>query len=242
MASDLPATEPPGAAVSPARACDKVRIRFRKGGDLRLVSHRDLMRCFERGLRRARLPIHVTQGFHPLPRMVFAMALGLGIAGLDEVLELEFNQPLEPEDVHRRLAEQMPPGLEILQVRRIPVASAAQVTRTGYRLAVPPQREPEVQERIAALLAASECIVQRQRPTPRRFDLRSCLAELRLCGGRLEMLLFVSPHGTARPSEVLEVLGLHDLVEEGVPLERHLLEIHDEINQSGPQSRQEGLQ
>ena len=53
--------------------CAKVRIRFRKGGDLRLVSHHDLMRVFERMLRRADLPFHSTSGFNPKPRLVFAL-------------------------------------------------------------------------------------------------------------------------------------------------------------------------
>jgi len=51
---------------------DKFRIRFRKVGDLRLLSHHDLMRTFERMLRRAGLPFRSTEGFHPKPRMVFA--------------------------------------------------------------------------------------------------------------------------------------------------------------------------
>src|SRR5580700_3488370 len=68
----LPAA--PGA--EPVR--DKVRIRFRKGGDLRLVSHHDLMHVFERMFRRATLPFHSTEGFNPKPRMAFALSLALG--------------------------------------------------------------------------------------------------------------------------------------------------------------------
>ena len=77
MASDPTQAGPANPVATPPRVCDKVRIRFRKSGDLRLVSHRDLMKCFERILRRAALPIHVSQGFHPMPRMVFGMPLAL---------------------------------------------------------------------------------------------------------------------------------------------------------------------
>src|SRR5438034_10961603 len=93
---------------------DKVRIRFRKAGDLRLVSHHDLMRCFERMLRRAELPVHRTEGFHPKPRLVFALSLGLGIVGQEEVAELELDAELPPEEVRDRLAGQTPAGLDIL--------------------------------------------------------------------------------------------------------------------------------
>src|SRR5437879_1087026 len=97
----------------------KYRLRFRKGGDLRLVSHHDLMHVFERMLRRAELPVAHTQGFHPQPRMVFALSLALGIAGTNEVLDLELTEALDFEQLGSRLAAQAPPGLEIRSVRRL---------------------------------------------------------------------------------------------------------------------------
>src|SRR5438270_12384126 len=94
----------------------KYRLRFRKGGDLRLVSHHDLMHVFERMLRRAELPVAHTQGFHPQPRMVFALSLALGIGGANEVLELELTESLDPGQLCSRLAAQAAPGLEIRSV------------------------------------------------------------------------------------------------------------------------------
>ena len=234
MASDSTQAGPATPVATPPRVCDKVRIRFRKSGDLRLVSHRDLMKCFERILRRAALPVHVSQGFHPMPRMVFGMPLGLGIVGLDEVLELEFDEPLEPAEVERRLAEQMPPGLEILSVRRIAPKAAVQVRRAGYRVAVSAERRADLPDRIAALVAAKECWIERTRPSPRRIDLRPYLSELRLTDQTLEMLLWVTPTGAARPDEVLALLGLGDLIGAGAPLERHVLELHDENSTHRP--------
>jgi radical SAM-linked protein len=228
MASELPLTDTPIPVAPRQRACDKVRVRFQKGGDLRLVSHRDLMKCFERILRRAQLPIHVTQGFHPMPRMVFAMSLGLGIVGLNEVLELEFTEPIDLDDVHRRLVEQMPPGFAIHSVRRIPTNVTGQVSRAGYRVAVPADQMKDLPRRIGAVLAAKECWIERTRPAPRRLDLRPFLSEIRIYDGKLEMLLWVTPNGAARPAEVMGLLGLEDLAQSGDLIERHILEIHDE--------------
>src|SRR5436189_3482163 len=98
---------------------DKLRIRFRKGGDLRLVSHHDLMRCFERMLRRAALPFHSTEGFNPKPRMAFALSLALGVEGHEEVLELELDEELPLEEIQARLSNEAPAGLEILTLRRV---------------------------------------------------------------------------------------------------------------------------
>src|SRR5712692_169632 len=110
----------------------KVRIRFRKTGDLRLISHHDLMRCFERMLRRAGLPFHSTQGFNPRPRLVFALSLPLGVVGCEEVAELELTEPVSADAVHDRLTQQAPAGLVILSVRPAASKAAAQVRRVCY--------------------------------------------------------------------------------------------------------------
>src|SRR3954462_14471440 len=98
---------------------DKVRIRFRKSGDLRLVSHLDLMRSLERLLRRATLPFRRTEGFHPSPRLVLAQSLPLGVVGHREVLELELTEEIEPDDVLGRMRAHTVPGIEFLSATRI---------------------------------------------------------------------------------------------------------------------------
>src|SRR5437016_13121789 len=103
----------------------KVRIRFRKTGDLRLISHHDLMRCFERMLRRAGLPFHSTEGFNPKPRLVFAMPLPLGVVGLQEAADLELDEAMAPDEIRERLAREAPAGLEILTVCRIDARATA---------------------------------------------------------------------------------------------------------------------
>src|SRR5437867_1192216 len=134
-------------AVDPLK--DKVRIRFRKGGDLRLVSHHDLMRCFERMLRRAELPFHSTQGFNPKPRLVFALSLALGVVGREEVVELELDAVVDPAEVRDRLARQAPAGLDILSARRIDPKTVAHVRGVGYSLELPDERRAGLLERIA---------------------------------------------------------------------------------------------
>jgi radical SAM-linked protein len=235
MASDTPqaaVTASVADGTHPVR--DKVRIRFRKGDDLRLLSHHDLMRAFQRMLRRAALPVQQSQGFHPQPRLIFALSLPLGVIGCEEVVEIELDQMLPLDELRERLVRQAPQGLEILSIRRIGVRDGAQVRRLTYRLAVPAEHVAGVAERIAVVLASPECWVERTRPPVRRVDLRSFLSDLRLIElspntFALEMELFLTPHGTARPEEVLTVLGLQDLIEAGAILERSRLELEDEF-------------
>jgi radical SAM-linked protein len=255
MASDTrPAPAPPSPPGAP-RPFHKVRLRFHKGGPLRFLSHHDLLRTFERMLRRAALPVRRTQGFNPHPRLVFALSLPLGVVGRNEVVELELDEPLAPEEVRDRLARVAPPGLEVLSAARVPPSAGARVRALCYGLAVPAARVADLRRRAAEVLAAGECWVERARPPRRRLDLRPFLRDLRLTGpppepsqehGRsvegegtgsggswfLEMDLALTPAGTARPEEVLGLLGLGDLTEAGAVLERTRLELEDE---AGPQ-------
>src|SRR5438132_1580822 len=135
MAPDsLPAIAPLPSADPCERSPSKVRIRFRKDGPLRFLSHHDLMRTFERMLRRADLPLRRSQGFHPKPRLVFALSLPLGVIGCEEVVELELDRALPPEEVRLRLVAQAPPGLGILGVRGIDPRAGAQVRSLCYGL------------------------------------------------------------------------------------------------------------
>ncbi len=247
MASDPPqaavSDRPPAAGPTPVR--DKVRIRFRKGDDLRLLSHHDLMRAFQRMLRRAALPVRQSKGFNPQPRLIFALSLPLGVIGCEEVVELELDEELPLEELQERLVRQAPPGLDLLSVRRIGPRDGAQVRRLTYRLTLSADRTVGLLERLNALLASPECWVERTRPPVRRVDLRSFVIDLRLtelpanlrreeATHALEMELCLTPHGTARPEEVLTLLGLQDLVEAGAVLERSRLELEDEITPLTP--------
>src|SRR5271165_6159956 len=103
----------------------KFRLRFAKCGDLRLVSHHDLMRCLERMLRRARVPMASSQGFNPRPKMTFALALGLGIEALREVVDLELTEPWTPSELLARLEACAPPGFAWLDARPLPPDAGA---------------------------------------------------------------------------------------------------------------------
>ena len=53
------------------------RIKFEKGDDVKFISHLDVMRYFQRAIKRAELPIGYSQGFNPHQLMSFASPLTL---------------------------------------------------------------------------------------------------------------------------------------------------------------------
>lgn len=203
----------------------RVRIRFSKQGDLRLIGHRDLMRCLERVFRRAGLKLSFSEGFHPKPRMTFPLALAVGIEGVDEVMEFELAEPYAAEELLRRLTPQTPPGLEFRTVETLPEgARKARVQSAAYAVAIPEPCPTELGRRIETLLAAETWPIDRA-PGRSPIDLRQSIVELALDGGRLSMRLGVDPRGSAGPRDVLAALGLSDIEQHGAILRRTAVEV-----------------
>ncbi|MBN2022539.1 MAG: DUF2344 domain-containing protein [Pirellulales bacterium] len=205
----------------------RVRIRFAKQGDLRLIGHRDLVRAMERLFRRAGLRLGMSEGFHPKPRMSFPSALAVGIEGHDEVMELELAQPPREASLLADLSQHAVPGLAFHRVELLPNEGRiqkARLTHVTYRIAIPEGRRQETSRRAAELMAASAAFVDRPgRPEP--LDLRCCLDALGVEDGELAIRLRVVPGANPGPRDVLERLGLADLESQGVCLRRTAVEV-----------------
>jgi radical SAM-linked protein len=208
----------------------KVRLRFAKRGDLRLVSHHDLLRCLERMLRRAQIPVALTQGYCPRPKITFALALGLGIESLCEVVDLELTTPLEPTELLCRLKAEAPPGFDWTDASPLPADARPPRPRVAeYSFRVHEERRAACLGNLQSLLESQSWPLTRKRPERESlFDLRPHLicADL-TADGLLRFRLKIAPDGSARPEELLEALALRDLLDRGSVLTRTGLELSD---------------
>ena len=109
---------PAGAPVQPVQ---RIRFEFQKVGELRYLSHLELMRALQRALRRAGVPLAYTQGFNPQPKVSVAQALAVGVEGLRELGEVELTSRVEPADFLARWNGQLPPELKILRAWEAPL-------------------------------------------------------------------------------------------------------------------------
>ena len=92
----------------------KLLVTFFKKGDMRFISHLDLMRLFQRALRRSGLPISITKGFNPHPKISVSRALKLGIESDNEEAIFYLDRAdIKPEDFKERLNKQLPEGIKI---------------------------------------------------------------------------------------------------------------------------------
>jgi radical SAM-linked protein len=186
------------------------------------------MRCLERMLRRAALPVAHSQGFNPRPKATFALALALGIEGCREVLDLDLDEPMEPSEVLSRLRAEAPPGLDFSEAEAISPGRAARVTAASYHLAIPEDRRDEARAAATDLLSRESRPYTRHRPDRTvEIDLRPFVLEAGLDpDGALRLLMKIAQDGSARPEEVIDALGLKDLLNGGEILVRDDLELH----------------
>ena len=97
----------------------RIKIRYTKGEEIKFISHRDLMRAFQRAVRRAEIPIAYSQGFNPHMKISWGQALKVGKASESESAELQLEEWIKPEELRQRLNQKLPKGIEILQANLV---------------------------------------------------------------------------------------------------------------------------
>ena len=94
-----------------------IRIKFVRGEEVKYISHLDLMKTFERAIRRSGIPIAYSQGFNPHPHMVFGLPLSVGVTSEAEYADFELARPMDPEQFKEDLNNTLPKGLSILSAK-----------------------------------------------------------------------------------------------------------------------------
>ena len=210
-----------GSAAVPAPSGQpicKIQFAFQKVGELRFLSHLELMRALARALRRAGIPVAYTQGFNPQPRLALAQALAVGVAGEGELGELDLAEPLAPPDLLARWNAQLAPELKILRAWEAPLhgpSLSAGVRGAVYRIQLPPGGgEAPLPAGLGGGGACAEFLAQpcipvevSKKGTLTTLDARPFLQEFSLLGrnGALtwELRLKAGPEGSVKPSAVM---------------------------------------
>ncbi|HET7543569.1 MAG TPA: TIGR03960 family B12-binding radical SAM protein [Polyangiaceae bacterium] len=233
-------------ALRPARSGgtpQRFRLNFSKTGPAALLGHLDLTRELPRVIRRAGTKTAYSQGFHPKPEMSFGPALSLGVASLDEFMDVSLIDAPPPEELRARLNAAACGGIAFKQV--LPLSSSDRVITTivtGARYVIALAESalvelggvPELQRRMAEFLAKTECKVRRDvEGLGKMVDVRRFVQKMQLGGdesrellehagliGRmiaLDVTIEIGQQGSAKVSEVVEALfGVRDFPHRGV--------------------------
>lgn len=197
------------AAAATAAARLRMAVEFALTGDLRFLSHHDEMRMLARAVIRARWPLKYSQGFNPKPRFTLPLPRNVGTASECELAVFELSEHRNIAVLAAGLREQLPAGLRLGRLGYHPRATPHPV-RVWYRVELGVVVE-DVTEHILRLSEMDTLSVQRSGEpgtAPRRLDLRPMVDALEMIGAELHMRLKYVDQRTARPTEILELLGL----------------------------------
>ena len=98
----------------------KIRIKFAKYGAMKFIGHLDMMRFFQKAVRRADIDVKYSEGFSPHQIMSFAAPLGVGIESCGEYMDLEVLSLPSVEELREALNQVMVEGVEVLAVNVLP--------------------------------------------------------------------------------------------------------------------------
>jgi radical SAM family uncharacterized protein/radical SAM-linked protein len=180
----------------------RLRVWFGKQGDMGLVSHLDLIRLFDRVVRRAQIPIAFTGGFHPGPRISPANALALGATSTGEIVDFELTRSLDPQTFRQLLADHLPEMIPLYEVVEISL-SAPSATQAVYRaeysltvaLAEGPETEAHWQRWVDAVLASTEIWFEYETKSGKKKAINLC--------DRLHELTLIQSH----PQGMMRYIG-----------------------------------
>lgn len=192
----------------------KLRIKFSKKGPLRFIGHLDIMRYFQKAIRRSDIDIAYSTGFSPHQIMSFAAPLGVGVESEGEYFDIEANSVTTAEDMIARLNAEMAEGMTITGMRILPdntKNAMASVKAASYRLHWKEGYAPEydLTEAVAKFHVAGEVLhTKKTAKNTIERNLKEAVYDLKVINARtLYMLVDASSAGNVKPGAVVECLA-----------------------------------
>lgn len=192
----------------------KVRVKFAKEGAMKFIGHLDIMRYFQKALRRAQIPVAFSGGFSPHMIMSFAAPLGVGVTSTGEYFDMELTEKMTSAEMTERLNKTMADGMRVLSVREVPDGKAnvcmALVAAADYLVAFREGKAltPDWKEHWDAFLAQDEIRIMRK--TKRNVvetDIRPWIYQAELCGDEIYMQLSSGSVHNLKPELVMEAFA-----------------------------------
>lgn len=205
----------------------KLRVKFKKYGPVRFIGHLDVMRYFQKTIRRAGIDVSYSMGFSPHQIMSFAAPLGVGLTSNGEYMDIEVNSLPEPREgftacqtVVQKLNEAGVKGLDVVDVRILPESAGnamASVAAASYTVRFRPGRLPVSEDKPMAdfsfqqmcdnLLKCDQIMITKEtKRGSREVDLRPGIYRLVWENNGFYMLLDASSSGNIKPAQVMEAM------------------------------------
>ncbi len=189
----------------------RLRVKYTKEEEIKYISHHDLMRVFERTIRRAEIPIAYSQGYNPHMLISYGPPLPLGCTSECEYLDLEIDGWTSISNIQTKLKQNLPPGIKILEITLQPPKDKAssiqeQTKSFSYSVIFNPEAKAQVEKQNAQILSAKDLYIEREgKNGKKKINLNEFLLELKIEGQTLIFTLKNTEKGTLKPSEIISL-------------------------------------
>lgn len=194
-----------------------IRSMFSKQYDMIYISHLDLLRVFERALRRAKIQTEFSQGFNPRPKITFAQALTLGTESQSEYIDVIIADNISTDEFKDRLNKVLPQGIEILKSKEMDLKSEALmsiVSNARYAIEIKSKNSFEdIQNSIAVLLKEEEIFIEKlsKKKKLQKIDIRPLIFDAQIFKLKddyfaLNLLLGCGSAGNLKPEIFIKIL------------------------------------
>lgn len=188
----------------------KVRIKFSKHGAIKFIGHLDVMRFFQKAMRRAGVDIAYTGGFSPHQIMSFAAPLGVGLESNGEYMDVELNSMISSRDLVDKLNQASVDGIRILSAKVLPDNAGnamASVAAAEYTVRFREGREPgfDYKTELASFYTSKHILVSKEtKKNTLEIDLKPGIYKLDIVEDTIHMLVDASSSGNIKPSMVVD--------------------------------------
>lgn len=217
----------------------KARIKFRKYGVMKFIGHLDVMRYFQKVMRRAEIPIAFTGGYSPHMIMSFAQPLGVGITSDGEYLDVELTESISSTEAVARMNAVMVEGIDVVSFVQIPEEkkySGMTITAAADYLVTLPEtfqtseiirQVPEDwQTKIDAFLAQEQIVVwKKTKKSEKEVDIKSLIYDMKIDGDGIYLFLATGSEQNLKPDLVMEAF-LKFIGSDEIPLHFHRLDVY----------------
>ncbi len=193
----------------------RLRNKYIKDERVKFISHLDLLRVFQRALRRADIKVAFSQGFNPHPKISFGPALIVGATTEGDYMDIDLEEDISPEEFRKKMNKVLPPGIEIVESYEVELNDALSTKIKGaeYILQVNVKKSIKyIQNKIEEFMRKDIIEIEKESKSGRKMvNIRPCVLELKVIEEAEDYLKFYIKlkleEGAPNPLHLLKALN-----------------------------------
>ncbi len=208
----------------------KLRIRYSKQGAVKFVGHLDMMRYFQKLMRRADLDVSYSKGFSPHQKMSFAAPLGVGMTSMGEYFDVEVDTLIPHDEIIQRLNDESVPEIAILECRLLDESeknAMSVLEAAGYTTDCGKFSPKNIDDFMSS---ESIVVLKKTKKSEKEVNIRKMIYKMEVIDKKISMIVAQGGKSNLKPSLVMQALSDKSkvLLPNFVPYERTDMYLKDE--------------